>query len=117
MESTELSAKLIDSINLLTKAIHYHADVVGYRADNINPPATDGNGRAVQLELKQEAPPEDAPLITISLDDVRAALNAYATKHGKEKAMEFISKYSPSKKPADIDPTQYGQLIKEAEAA
>ena len=108
--------KLIDAIELLTKAIHYHADVIGYQADKENPPAADGKGRAIKLELVQEAPPEDEPLVTITLDQVRSALNDYAKKHGKEKAMAFVAKYAETKKPADIDPARYGDLIREAQA-
>jgi hypothetical protein len=108
--------KLIDAIELLAKAIGYHADVIGYQADRENPMAADGKGRAIKLELVQEAPPEDEPLITITLDDVRAVLNSYAKRHGKEKVMDFVGKYSETKKPADIDPARYGDLIREAQA-
>jgi hypothetical protein len=120
MDAT-LIEKLIDAIqahteaiHLNTKAIKFHADVVGYKADNENPPAADGKGRAVKLQLVQPAPAEDQPLVEITIDQVKSALNSFATKYGKEKAMAFIAKYAVSKKPADIPKERYADLINEA---
>lgn len=101
-QAPEYADKLIEAINLQTKAIQYLADVIGYKADEKN------NGK-VKLDMKIDKEPP----VTYTLDQIKAALNAYARKAGKDKALEFVNKFAGSNNPADIPENKYSEVMEE----
>lgn len=123
-ELVDQTANAARAVNRMTDAIIYLADVIGGKGDaakmTVNAP--------VPAELAgSELDPAPAPAkeeteevsgkpgkSEPSLEDVRAAMNAYARANGKAKAMELIDRYSPTRKVEDIDPAKYAELLMEA---
>lgn len=65
-----------------------------------------------EMEAKKSAKGKD--LTKASLDGVRKALKAYATKYGREKAALILKKKFSVKSVDDLKPGQYGLVIKAA---
>ena len=131
-----------EAIDRMTAALKYLADVVGYGVDRklseagimakdahpgmtVSGPAEsplDPNTTkaplpdpppASQREGEKKAEPAKAEP---TVEDVRAAMNAYAKREGKNKALALIDRYSPTRKVDDIAPDRYGELLMEAAA-
>jgi len=102
--------KLNESIQLLTKAIDYYARVIGYKADGENPAGADGKS-TVKLEHIEALPAADMPMVVLTIDAVRDALNVYAQKHGKEKTFAALKPFAATLNPSDIPVHQYKELI------
>jgi hypothetical protein len=103
------------AMDRLVAAVKYMADVIGFKADDANPKDAEGKAQ-VLLEINQPLPQDDEPLAdapTYTLEDIRKALNAFAKKAGKDPVMEILVKYAQSGKPADINPDQYSELMRE----
>lgn len=66
-------------------------------------------------ELVQEVPAEkDEPEVTIRLEDVRAVLAAKSRDGYGAQVRKLIARHGGSKL-SDIDPSEYGAVLKEAE--
>lgn len=119
-ELVDQTTNAAQALNRMTDAIIYLADVIG------------GKGDAARMTVNAPIPAElagseldPAPAKEVSgkpggsepsIEDVRAAMNAYARANGKAKAMELIDRYSPTRKVEDIDPAKYADLLMEAAA-
>jgi hypothetical protein len=104
---------LVEAINLNTQAVRYLADVRGYKADSENP--TDDQGiQKVKLELVTPVTDPDAPLaatVSVSFDDLRAAVNRFAGVKGKENTLNIIKKFASSGALKDVAEADYDNLI------
>ena len=89
--------KLINSIDLLTKAIQYHADVIGMEGD--------------KAKLTAEI---SLPDKSYTLDDIKSTLNKYAKREGKDAALALVKRFAGSHNPADIKEADYPKIIAEA---
>jgi hypothetical protein len=120
----------------MTAALKYLADVVGYGVDKklseAGIMAKDAHpGMTVSAPVEEEKKEseldpnpaqaaekkaEPAKNAEPTVEDVRAAMNAYAKREGKNKALALIDRYSPTRKVDDIAPDRYGELLMEAAA-
>jgi len=109
----ELSKKLIETLELQTKAIYYLANVIGHKADDENP--TDSAGKQeVKLDAvvttKTETLEEDHKAVTF--EHIKTAINMYAKKAGKEAALELVAKYAKGSKDIKaIDEADYNEFF------
>ena len=99
-----MGTRLCESIDLLTAALKYHADTLGYYVDSINP--TDDKGhQKVKLSLTTDAKQE------VTFDELRAAVNKFAADEGKEKTLELVKVYAPSGALKDVKESDYSELL------
>lgn len=130
-ELVDQTANAARAVNRMTDAIIYLADVIGGKGDaakmTVNAPVpaelAGSELDPAPAPAKEEAKPAKEETEEVSgkpgksepsLEDVRAAMNAYARANGKAKAMELIDRYSPTRKVEDIDPAKYAELLMEA---
>lgn len=123
-----------EAIDRMTAALKYLADVVGFGVDRklseAGIMAKDAHpGMTVSGPAEENSPsPTDAgqpppgggraepAKNEPTVEDVRAAMNAYARREGKSKALALIDRYSPTRRVEDIAPERYGELLMEAAA-
>ncbi len=107
-----MAANLLDGIEKLTAAIKYHADVLGYYTDKINPVDEAGHQK-VKLELVTPVPSENDNFVTttITFEDLRAAVNRYAGHKGKDDTLAIIKKFAVSGALKDVAETDYENLL------
>ena len=116
-------AGIREAIELLTKAIDYHARVIGYKADAENPKDEDGR-LTVKLDHQEETKLPEEPVNekqesskkNLTIDDVKQAVNQLARKD-KDAAISIVKKYAETVKLEDIKADDYFSLIKEAKEA
>ena len=123
--------KMIAAIDRMTAAIKYLADVMGFAVDKklseAGIMAKDAHpGLAVSHEIPPDEALKEARTKTAQeapqspsepdLETVRAALNAYAKREGKDAALALIDRYCKSRKVEDVPPERYGDLLLEAAA-
>lgn len=102
--------KLADRVEYNTKAVRYLADCQGFTGDKVNPG---------EVKLKEDAEiPRDTPIVKevkpYTLDQIRAIMNAYAKKHGKDAALKLVKKYAESMDLRDVKESDYTDLAREA---
>lgn len=132
-ELVDQTANAAQAMNRMTDAIIYLADVIGSKGDaakmiisapvpaeltdsELDPaPAEEEPKPTTKKETTTKGGTEKPGKSEASLEDVRAAMNAYARKNGKAKALELIDRYSPTRRVEDINPAQYGELLMEAQ--
>lgn len=102
--------KLADEVGCNTKAVKYLADCYGFTGDKVNPG---------QVKLKEDAEiPRDTPIVKevkpYTFDQIKAIMNAYAKKNGKDAAMKLVKKYAESMSLKDVKESDYTALAREA---
>ena len=116
----EAVSKHTEALNRQVEAIKYLADVIGFNADKFFEKGK--NMPAPGMTVEHVLPPDDTPIVPTvvpppktepTLEDVRAAMNAFARRQGKDAAFALIKKYSSSLKVEDIAPERYGELLME----
>ena len=103
--------KLADRVEYTTKAVRYLADCYGFAGDKVNPG---------EVKLKEDAEiPRDTPIVKkvkpYTFDQIKAIMNAYAKKHGKDAALKLVKKYAESMDLKDVKESDYTDLAREAE--
>ncbi len=111
--------RLVNSIDLLTKALNYHADVIGYKADNANTQ----DKVTISAEIKEEVLTAKSATtkvpFDVSLKDVKEALNKMAKTEGttKEDVLALVVEFTgDSYNPADIPEDRYEDILKRTSA-
>ena len=116
----EAVSKHTEALNRQVEAIRYLADVIGFNADKLFEKGK--NTPAPSMTVEHALPPDDTPVVPAqepppktepTLEDVRASMNAFARRQGKDAAFALIKKYSSSLKVEDIAPERYGELLME----
>lgn len=98
-----MSEVLSESIVTLATAILYLADSIGNKGDGITTKIVDPE----VLEKKDINP-------AVTLDQIKTALNTFAKKHGKEKAIAVLDEFTDgTHRPQDVKPEEYNKLIGE----
>ena len=100
----DYAEKLVSEIDALSKAITYLADVIGYKTDDKNPTV---NGKAV-VTLRAEGKEK-----TYTIEEIKAALNKFASSNGKTKTMKLVKSYAKSHNPDDIPEDEYPRIMAE----
>jgi hypothetical protein len=103
---TDTLTELCQAIDRHSAAIKYAADKIGFAMDNLHPEAA--------AEITIDPKSFEKPGKEISFDDIKTALNAYAKKEGKEKALELVNKFAGSANPKDIPEDKYSEVIQNA---
>jgi hypothetical protein len=112
-EKTMETNKLIESIELLATAIRYHADVIGFQADEDNPAGEDGK-QQVTLEHAAQIPEMDEPLVKpLTFAQVKSRVNEFAKIAGKEKTLKLVKKYAGSHDLHELKESDYHLLYEE----
>ena len=81
-------SELTEAIALNTKAINYHANVVGFKADDENPTDSEGKQK-VKLEAEVKGKQED-----ITFNHIKTAINMYAKSEGRDDALAMVAKFT-----------------------
>lgn len=129
-------ARLEQALERQTAALKYLADIIGFGLDALQQrgviPETDKpRPKQQETDAEKTPPAPTAPAATPAqpaaqptpaaqseptIEDVRAAMNDYARRAGKNAALALIDRYSATRKVEDVDPAQYGNLLMEAKA-
>ena len=116
----EAVTKHTEALNRQAEAIKYLADVIGFNADKLLEKGK--TTPAPSMTVEHVLPNDDTPIVPTvepppkpepTLEDVRAAMNAFARRQGKDAAFALIKGYSSSLKVEDIAPERYGELLME----
>lgn len=119
----EAVGKHIEALNRQADALKYLADVIGFNADKFFEKGK--NTPAPGMTIEHTLPPAGTPIVPTAkqppptkpeptLEDVRAAMNAFARRQGKDAALALVKRYSSTLRVEDIAPERYGELLMEA---